>query len=163
MCRLPREICSERCQDNGGYEYSCSGSDSAVACQFGSGNIDHPVQHEEQYGDDGRDTQSAFPDKCPERRSDEEKDETGQCLRKLLEQFHVRTSEDVDITVNVILIAAYSGAILACHILGIAVRAQFLLLAAPFFQFAPVEQCRTLEMACSIQLVRKPEYASGEE
>ena len=88
-------------QDPGRDKGSDKGGGSPVLGQFGAGNVHHPIQDEEEDGDNGRGSQSAFADEGAQRGPDKEEDQAGEGLGEAFEFLHIGPGEDEIILVSV--------------------------------------------------------------
>ena len=87
---LHRQEASQRAQDKGRYEFSHKGAGLSVVGQPLSDDVNHPVQHEEQHGEDGGCTQATLLEQGPDGGADEKEQHAGKGLGELLPDFHVR-------------------------------------------------------------------------
>ena len=163
MNRLPGEVQAQREENDSGNEYSGCGRYGSVPCELGSGDVNDPVKDEEHYGNDGRDSQSSLSDESPQRRTDEEEDEAGQCLGEFLQQLDISPPQQVDVAVNIILIAAYLHFEIRGDILCVLVCSQFVRRPFPSAELLVGEVRRSLEMGCRVQLAGVSEKPLLEE
>ena len=87
-------------QDEGRCKLADESGGAAVVGQALAGDIHHPVQHEEQDGDDGRRTQAAFFDNGPDRCADKEQQHAGQGFGDLVPDLYVRPVDEMDVVVH---------------------------------------------------------------
>ena len=84
-------------QDKGRYKLANKRRRGAIVGQALAGDVHHPVEHEEQHGDDGRSTQAAFFENGSYRRADEEQQQAGQRRGIFFPDFHIRAVNQVGI------------------------------------------------------------------
>ena len=87
-------------QHEGRDEFAHEGSGAAIVGQALAGDVDDPVQDEEQQREDGRRSQAALLEDGPDGRPDEEQQQAGQRLGVFLPDFHVRPVDELRVLVG---------------------------------------------------------------
>ena len=76
----------------GGYERSCGRGYGSVVGQFGTADVHHPVEDEEQDGYDGRSPEASLVYERPQRRAYEKQYEAGERTGEFFQYFEFRPS-----------------------------------------------------------------------
>ena len=86
-------------QHKGRCKFADKGRCGTVVCQTLAHDIHHPVQDEEQHGNNRRRTQTALFDNGADGRADKEQQQAGQRLGEFLPDFHIGPVDETDVVV----------------------------------------------------------------